>query len=251
MSVGTFPPQRQGPAPPAGARWEMQVTGSAGLQPGGVGVYALPDNPGPRRRDRRTLCRKNAMPTCLITGITGQDGAYLSQFMLQKGYRVVGMMRRSASSDVVGERLDWLGIRDHVELVDGNLIDLSSLIRIVQDVRAGRGLQSRRAELRRRVLAAAAADRRGHRTRRRQPPGGGAHRAPGCALLPGLVLGDVRADPGAAPERNHAVPPALAICRGQALCPLDDGEPPREFRHCTPPPGSCSITRARCAASSS
>jgi len=72
------------------------------------------------------------MPTCLITGVTGQDGAYLSQFMLQKGYRVIGMLRRSASSDTVGERLRWLGILDEVELVDGNLIDLSSLIRVVQ-----------------------------------------------------------------------------------------------------------------------
>jgi GDPmannose 4,6-dehydratase len=72
------------------------------------------------------------MPTCLITGVTGQDGAYLSQFMLEKGYRVVGMMRRSASSDMVGERLRWLGILNDVELVDGNLVDLSSLIRLLQ-----------------------------------------------------------------------------------------------------------------------
>ena len=73
-----------------------------------------------------------SMPTCLITGVTGQDGAYLSQFLLQKGYRVVGMMRRSASSDVVGERLRWLKVIDDVELVDGNLVDLSSLIRLLQ-----------------------------------------------------------------------------------------------------------------------
>ena len=73
------------------------------------------------------------MPSCLITGVTGQDGAYLSQFMLGQGYRVFGLLRRSASSDVVGERLDWLGIRDRVTLVDGNLVDLSSLIRVVQD----------------------------------------------------------------------------------------------------------------------
>jgi GDPmannose 4,6-dehydratase len=72
------------------------------------------------------------MPTCLITGVTGQDGAYLSQLMLQKGYRVIGLLRRSASSDTVGERLRWLGILNEVELVDGNLIDLSSLIRILQ-----------------------------------------------------------------------------------------------------------------------
>jgi GDPmannose 4,6-dehydratase len=75
------------------------------------------------------------MPTCLITGVTGQDGAYLSQFMLEKGYRVVGMIRRSASSDMVGERLRWLGILNDVELVDGNLIDLSSLIRLLQTYR--------------------------------------------------------------------------------------------------------------------
>src|SRR5471030_3063472 len=75
------------------------------------------------------------MPTCLITGVTGQDGAYLSQFMLEKGYRVIGMMRRSSSSDVIGERLRWLGILNDVELVDGNLIDLSSLIRLLQTYR--------------------------------------------------------------------------------------------------------------------
>ena len=50
------------------------------------------------------------MPTAFITGITGQDGAYLSRFLLQKGYRVIGMMRRSASADLVGERLRWLGV---------------------------------------------------------------------------------------------------------------------------------------------
>jgi GDPmannose 4,6-dehydratase len=72
------------------------------------------------------------MPTALVTGVTGQDGAYLSQLLLSKGYRVIGMMRRSASSDVIGERLRWLGILNEVELVDGNLTDLSSLLRILQ-----------------------------------------------------------------------------------------------------------------------
>jgi len=72
------------------------------------------------------------MPTAFITGITGQDGAYLSRLLLSKGYRVVGLLRRSASSDVVGERLRWIGVLDRVELMDGNLTDLSSLIRILQ-----------------------------------------------------------------------------------------------------------------------
>jgi GDPmannose 4,6-dehydratase len=75
------------------------------------------------------------MPTALITGVTGQDGAYLAQLLLEKGYEVVGMMRRSASSDVIGERLRWLGILDRVRLIEGNLTDLSSLIRIMQSVR--------------------------------------------------------------------------------------------------------------------
>jgi len=73
--------------------------------------------------------------TALITGITGQDGAYLSELLLGKGYRVVGLLRRSASSDVIGERLRWLGVLDHVELVDGNLTDVSSLIRVMQDTK--------------------------------------------------------------------------------------------------------------------
>ncbi|HUA77130.1 MAG TPA: GDP-mannose 4,6-dehydratase [Acetobacteraceae bacterium] len=72
------------------------------------------------------------MPTALITGVTGQDGAYLAQFLLGKGYRVLGLLRRSASSDVIGERLRWLGILDRVELLDGNMSDLGSLIRILQ-----------------------------------------------------------------------------------------------------------------------
>jgi GDPmannose 4,6-dehydratase len=81
---------------------------------------------------QQVICPRRIMPTCLITGVTGQDGAYLSQLMLEKGYRVIGMLRRSASSDVVGERLRWLGILDKVELVDGDMIDLSSMIRLMQ-----------------------------------------------------------------------------------------------------------------------
>ena len=74
------------------------------------------------------------MPRALITGITGQDGAYLSELLLKNGYEVFGMIRRSASSDVVGERLRWIGVLDRVTLVDGDLIDLSSVIRILRDI---------------------------------------------------------------------------------------------------------------------
>ena len=72
--------------------------------------------------------------TALVTGITGQDGAYLAALLLEKGYRVVGMARRSASADMVSARLRWLGVLERIELVDGDLLDLSSLIRIVGQV---------------------------------------------------------------------------------------------------------------------
>jgi GDPmannose 4,6-dehydratase len=75
------------------------------------------------------------MKTALITGVTGQDGAYLSEFLLSKGYRVAGLVRRSSTADVNDVRLRWLGIADTVEMIDGNLTDLSSLIRILRDVK--------------------------------------------------------------------------------------------------------------------
>ena len=70
----------------------------------------------------------------LITGITGQDGAYLAQLLLEKGYAVHGVVRRSSHAGVFDHRLKWLGIENDVELHDGNLLDLSSLARIVQAV---------------------------------------------------------------------------------------------------------------------
>jgi GDPmannose 4,6-dehydratase len=74
------------------------------------------------------------MRRALITGITGQDGAYLAQLLLAKGYEVSGLLRRSGSADIIDERLRWLGIAGQLRMLDGNLTDLSSLIRIMQEV---------------------------------------------------------------------------------------------------------------------
>ncbi len=71
--------------------------------------------------------------TAVITGITGQDGAYLSALLLEKGYRVIGIVRRSSHGGVADHRMRWLNIADRVELADGNLLDLSCLVRILQD----------------------------------------------------------------------------------------------------------------------
>lgn len=72
--------------------------------------------------------------TALITGITGQDGAYLAQLLLSQGYHVCGLVPRRSTSEVNLVRLEWLGITKEVELVDGDLLDLSGLVRIVQRI---------------------------------------------------------------------------------------------------------------------
>jgi GDPmannose 4,6-dehydratase len=69
----------------------------------------------------------------LITGITGQDGAYLSEFLLRQGYEVYGLVRRSASAEFVGARLKWLGVYERVVLLDGDILDLGSIIRAVRE----------------------------------------------------------------------------------------------------------------------
>lgn len=69
----------------------------------------------------------------LITGISGQDGAYLSKLLLEKGYEVFGMVRRSSHAGIAEHRLRWLGVADRIKLVDGNLIDLSSLYRLIAE----------------------------------------------------------------------------------------------------------------------
>ncbi len=69
------------------------------------------------------------MPTALITGVTGQDGSYLSEFLLKKGYTVVGMVRRS--STVTFERLSH--IQDDITIVQGDLHDQSSLVALLEE----------------------------------------------------------------------------------------------------------------------
>src|SRR3970040_795686 len=72
--------------------------------------------------------------SALITGITGQDGAYLSQLLLSKGYQVHGVLARR-STDTLW-RLRELGIASEVQMIDGDLTDLSSLIRAMESSKA-------------------------------------------------------------------------------------------------------------------
>ena len=71
------------------------------------------------------------MPTALITGVTGQDGSYLAEFLLDRGYRVVGMVRRTSTLNF--HRIAH--IQDRLELVPGDLSDQVSLIHILEEYR--------------------------------------------------------------------------------------------------------------------
>ena len=72
------------------------------------------------------------MKTALITGITGQDGSYLAEFLLEKGYKVHGVVRRSSVANTA--RINHLIAQDAITLHDGDLTDTSSLIRIIHGV---------------------------------------------------------------------------------------------------------------------
>src|SRR5688572_33124340 len=69
--------------------------------------------------------------TALITGITGQDGSYLAEVLLEEGYRVVGMTRRSSTDS--NERIAHLEGR--IELIQGDLLDQASLGAALSEVR--------------------------------------------------------------------------------------------------------------------
>ncbi|MDA8063372.1 MAG: GDP-mannose 4,6-dehydratase [Actinomycetota bacterium] len=73
----------------------------------------------------------SSTPTALVTGITGQDGSYLAELLLEKGYQVVGLHRRS--STVTFERITHL--MDRITLVPADLLDEASIIRVLRDHR--------------------------------------------------------------------------------------------------------------------
>lgn len=72
------------------------------------------------------------MKRALITGITGQDGSYLAEFLLEKGYEVHGIVRRASISNT--GRIDHLLRKNLITLHDGDLSDSSSIIKIIKDV---------------------------------------------------------------------------------------------------------------------
>ncbi len=72
------------------------------------------------------------MKTAFITGITGQDGAYLAEFLCKQGYRVVGGFRRLSTPNFI--RLEDLKIKKDVELVEIDLLDAGNLTRVISEI---------------------------------------------------------------------------------------------------------------------
>ena len=70
------------------------------------------------------------MKKALITGITGQDGSYLTEILLEKGYKVIGITRSLQSGNFNG--LNFLNIQNDVELIEANVFDLSNVIRLIE-----------------------------------------------------------------------------------------------------------------------
>ena len=82
------------------------------------------------RKDMNVKLISSTHRNALITGVTGQDGAYLAELLLSKGYKVYGLIARR-STDTLW-RLRYLGIEDRVNLITGDLGDLASLIRAME-----------------------------------------------------------------------------------------------------------------------
>jgi len=76
----------------------------------------------------------SGMKRALITGISGQDGSYLAQLLISKGYEVWGLLRRHSVPENQTSRLEAIGILDDLKLVYGDMTDLPSLLHILKDI---------------------------------------------------------------------------------------------------------------------
>ena len=165
----------------------------------------------------------------LITGITGQDGAYLARLLLDKGYRVTGFSPRRGSDTLW--RLRELGVLDRIELVYGDVTDLGSVAPCGSRYQAGRALQPRRAELRRRLVGSVRAYGAGRCDRRGQLPGGDPPDRSADPLLSGVDERDVRAR-SQSERQSESTPfyPRSPYGVAKLYGALDHRQLPRELR---------------------
>ena len=167
------------------------------------------------------------MKSALITGINGQDGSYLAEHLLEKGYRVFGLVRRTSLRNL--DRIAHLG--EQIEILNGDLLDQNSLINAVADARPDEIYNLAAQSF---VPASFS-----------QPVLTGEFTALGVTRMLEAIrivnpkirfyqasssemFGKVQIR---APGRGDQVPSAKPLRRGEALRPLDHGELPRVLRH--------------------
>ena len=123
-----------------------------------------------------------------ITGINGQDGSYLAEHCSSGDTRCTVWSGARASAATTGSPTS----SREIELVNGDLLDQTSLITALREIEPARGLQPGGAVLRAGFVLAAGADRRVQRPRGHAAPRRDPHRRPDDPVLPGVLLGDVR-----------------------------------------------------------
>ena len=183
----------------------------------------------------------------LITGVTGQDGSYLAEFLLDQGYEVCGMVRRSSTLNF--ERIAH--IQDRITLVAGDLLDEVSMINILRDNRptevynlaAQSFVQTSWSQP---VLT-------GETTALGRDPGARRHphRRSGDPLLPGQLLGDVRQGARGAPDRDARRSIRAAPTGWPRSTATGSRSTTARATTSTPPRASSSTTSLRAAVSSS
>jgi GDP-mannose 4,6-dehydratase len=173
-----------------------------------------------------------------LTGVTGQDGAYLAEYLLGLGYTVHGVKRRSSSFNTA--RIDHLYEDPHAGNVPfllhyGDMTDSTNLIRLMQQIRPTEiynlAAQSHIGVSFESPEYTANADAIGVLRLLEAIRILGMEEETRFYQVPGVHLGAVRAGAGSPAEGNHAVLSALALWRCQALRLLDHGELPRGLRH--------------------
>ena len=168
-------------------------------------------------------CGHNFMAKkALITGITGQDGSYLAELLLSKGYEVHGLIRRASTFNTA--RLEPIYADPHsaraaLKLHYGDLSDASALARLIGKIAAGRNLQSRRAEPCAGELRQPGIHDGHHGHGRGAAAGGHPRNGHPDAVLPGVVERDVRQGAGDAAARDDAVLSAQPVWLREGLSP--------------------------------
>ena len=195
-----------------------------------------------RGSSRRAMARR-----ALITGITGQDGSYLAELLLDKGYEVHGMVRRSSTERF--ERVEHL--RDRLTLHQGDLLDERSLVDTLRAARPDEVYNLAAMSFVAVSWIQPTLTGGVHRRRRDAAARGAARGLPGGALLPGLVERDVRQGPRDAADRGDAVLPALARTASPRSTATTSRSTTASRTGCTRAAASSSTTSPSAAGSSS